>query len=267
MLNDIFEQPEKKPSRKRGPVSAAEFERILKRVEFPNEKVSENVPISGIRFLDVRDFVIQYWQGLPSANSGHKRLFTDVGTLVHEIIQESLFNIGVLECPGCETFTEMKVFSEELFLSGRVDGIISPQRIKHFDKDLEGDLPEWTDKIHLEIKTCSKEKFQYLQHESLIQEEYRASATCYQKLLNTEMTCFLFVCRDDMAKKTLFYRGEPEFWEDAEKKCRQIWKHVRNHTLPPLLGECKMGLDTPELMESWIQQQKARQPERKFRDV
>jgi hypothetical protein len=264
-----FDSKEKKVSAKKGPISAARLERVFKNVEFFDERpFSGNIPVSSILQINPRDFVIQYWLGQRSGNSGHKRLFTDVGTLVHKIIQESLWELGVIECPDCSDFEENKVYDPELRLSGYVDGVISPERLEYFDKNgITDGIPAWTTRLHLEIKTCSQEKFQYLKDESLIHEEYKASATCYQKLMKLPMTCFYFVSRDSMKGKTLFYEGEDKYWEMAVNKCNTINKHIRNHTLPaPNLGEQPGPLDDPKILESWINEQKERQPFRKFHD-
>lgn len=264
MLNGLRrENPFEKKTR--CPITAARLERVLDMAEILEDPQPDCVRVSSLFKLNPREFILNYWRPKAPLLAWGKHFYTAIGTLIHSLIQTRLFEAGVLYCPGCSEFSETVVYNEEYHIRGHIDGLISPERLEALDKGLP--LPEWTTKYHFEIKTVSSDKFKFWKTDRDLPEDYRCSATAYQRLLGTDATCFLLVCRDDRAMRTLLYHGEDHYWNESIRKAKLIWKHVKNHTLPPpSIGEAPTHLDNPEVFSRWVEEMKASQPDRVFRD-
>lgn len=237
-----------KPKKTRSLLTAAELERRLSAHEVTkNAYEVRSIWISGIGRIVPETWILDYWCPLPRKEDWKRRCYTEVGDTVHRILQEHWHGAGIL-VPQEETFQERRVFCDNFGFSGKLDAMFNAKKI------LEKELPD----IHGEIKVVNSHYYKEWQHPEALPEDYRTQATVYQKLLNTDKTCFVLVNRDSFDFRTLFYCGEERLWEDAKRLAKILWSHVAAKTFP---GEWAQEIPFSE----WVEAQIQAQPGREFR--
>jgi len=158
-------------------------------------------------------------------------MYVNHGKAAERVIQERLFYAGVLDCPY-RFFQETSVYCNKTGITGRLDGILLLDRAKAVGAIEIKEVPKDSRRVILEIKETSDFGFGKITKPSDIPEKFQWAQTAYQRITGIHKTCFLYVNRDSMALKPMFYEGTDEIWEKIQSKCRKIWDYVDRRVIP-----------------------------------
>ena len=212
----------------RSEISAACFKRILDRQPTTNEPYPmRTLYPSGIYDLHPRDAVLAYYVPDIQVDNWTKLMYTSHGTAAEQIIQSGLFRAGVLDCKHSE-FREPKVYCPEIGVSGRADGIAFKELLKHhgaIDEPTEAYDGELTP-IILEFKETSYYQYSLIEGPGDIPMKFQWAQAIYQMVLKIPETCFVYINRDSMELKTVFFSSDRQLQQDVCDKCILLWDAI-----------------------------------------
>lgn len=230
----------------RQPVTAAEISRILERYPRTGEPYPQNtIYPSSLYETPIADFVLGYYSPQVGVSDWKRDMYTSHGHAAERVIQERLFRAGVLDCPH-ECFQETSVWCPILKVKGRVDGIILKQPLKWEGSVKQKSTPfdgDEIDRVILEIKETSSYGYGLIKTPSDLPVKFQWAQAIYQHILGIPETCFLYVNRDSMDLKTMFYKASPETTQAAIDKIRKIWYHIENQTIPTPEGDIAFDIE------------------------
>ena len=225
LLND-FDLSEEKP--KRSEISAACLERILDN----SPTTLEPYPLlslypSMIYDMTPQDAVLAHWCPEISVEPWKKLMYTSHGNAAEKVIQRGLFRAGVLDCPH-SFFQETKVYCPVLGVSGRMDGVAYKERLKalgHSKGPQAYDGDELT-RVILELKETSHFQYGKIKSARDLPMKFQWAQTLYQMISGIPETMFVYINRDSMALKTVFFRSTPEMQQEVRDKCELLWAAI-----------------------------------------
>lgn len=233
----------KQPTRSKQPIAATEFQRVLER--FPESQLSyPTISLSPSMLCEktIPEIVAQYYSTESNDTDWKLAIYSNHGDGAAKVIQEYLFRAGVLEC-GATRFSEQTIYCPELGVKGRLDGILYPDRLKYLgtvrtpqDFPLFPVFDEPENRVILEIKETNDFQFGGIRSPEDIPEKFQWAQCLYQKITGMKTTCFLYVNRDSLALKTMFWSSNSALEEKVVDKCRSAWTHIRNRTVPTKQG-------------------------------
>lgn len=233
----LIKQSSLEDNRKRQPLAATEFERVLNLANETREPYAQrSIYPASIYDKKVHEFVLDYFFPQEGIDEFKFQMYVSHGKAAERVIQHRLFLAGVLDCPHL-TFQETTVYCAETGISGRTDGIIWVEKIKALGSKTPKPVPDECRRAILEIKETSNYQFSNIRTPDDVPMKYRWAQCAYQRILGIPESCFLYVNRDSMNLKTMFYESDDATWEQIQAKCDLIWAHIRNRTIPFPEGE------------------------------
>lgn len=215
-------------------VTAAEFTRIFERFPRTTEPYPANsIYPSSLYEITIAEFVQQYYCPTYGEHPWTKDLYTSHGNAAEQVIQQALFRAGVLDCPH-ECFQETLVWCPILGVKGRVDGILYKELAKHVGA-INPPTEQYTGpktRVILEIKETSDYGYSQVRSPDDIPVKFQWAQAAYQHILGIPETCFLYINRDSMNIRPVFFSASPLLRQMVVDKCQKIWYHVRNQTIP-----------------------------------
>lgn len=229
----IQKTPLKKPGRKLQQVTAAEFNRVLDRSTATKEPYAQrSIYPSGLCEITVAEFVMNYFEPLGRIEPWKMKMYVSHGKAAERVIQEGLFRSGCLQCPHID-FQETTVYCPKTWISGRADGIIEIDKLKNLGSTkildpFEGE----SETAILEIKETSDYGYSLIKTPEDIPDKFKWAQCAYQHILGIPKTCFLYINRDSMNLKTMFYVSTDKLWQTMLDKVNEIQYHVKAETVP-----------------------------------
>lgn len=237
-----------KPKRPKQPIAATEFQRVLER--FPETQLPyPNISLSPSMLCEksIPEIVTEFYSDKGREIDWKLAIYANHGDGAAKVIQEYLFRAGVLEC-NATNFSEQTIYCPVLGVKGRLDGILYPDMLKHLGAvKIPDDFPECRDfparenRVILEIKETNDFQFGGIRSPEDIPEKFQWAQCLYQKITGINTTCFLYVNRDSLALKTMFWQSNPELEKKVIAKCDLAWYHIRRKTVPTQDGEIPLA--------------------------
>ena len=91
--------------------------------------------------------------------------------------------------------------------------------------------------VILEIKETSDFNYSRVKTVNDIPMKFQWAQAAYQNILKIPKSMFLYVNRDSMALRTIFFEPPPEMWPQIQDKCAEIKRHIQNETIPTDEGD------------------------------
>lgn len=228
----------------RSEIPAAVFERILDRHPVTHEPYpNRTLYPSSLYDITAEQFVRDFYQPVASEDNWRKTMYTSHGHAAEVVIQRALFLAGVLICPHGE-FKETRVYCPELGISGRTDSIAWKEGLLHMGAvKFQGRYepsPDHT-QIIIEIKETGSSHYSMIDSPASISTSHQWAQAAYQMILGIPETCFLYVNRDTMALKTIFFRSAEVLQKEIRQKCEFLWDCVKEKRWPD-----------PENKDQWV---------------
>ncbi len=223
---------------KRQFLTGADFLRVLEKSPVMGEpRAQRAVYPSWLYETPLADIVTAYFFPGKFEMDYKYEMYSDHGKACEAVIQRRLFEAGVLDCPYRQ-FQETTVYCPKTGISGRADGILLLEKFKAVGaiRECEMPPPPYTKAI-LEIKETNNFTYSNIKSVDDIPMKFKWAQCAYQNILGIPQTCFLYIDRDSMAPKPMFFQSPPEMWADICEKCRQFWDYVARQVIPTPEGE------------------------------
>lgn len=265
------EEPPKAKLKSKFEFTAAGVTRILEHGERKAAKPvwsAKNLYASGLGYVTIPEFILQYFEPQAKVFPYNVALAMELGTASHNYFQDRLMRAGVLypQQEDGDKYQEVRVECKEHRIVSKIDGLVSEEQLKEMGTTKWDFSKKWDERPLrmdlLEIKVINSFSYKNTQGPEDISEPYRMQATATQMISGYKRTVFMFVDRDSLNFRFIEYVAEPQLWDRITKMSADIFKHLRELTMPE--GFDKSWIPQGMTWDQWVNMKIEQSPKRKW---